>query len=279
MKKSNIAILAGLSLSANVAVAAPVFTVDPTVIGNSNLVAAGFADSPFQSNFMQGTSSSFYTLIDEDSGFQTGTGFLQITGFNDPDGGALNITESGLGFTYSLWAEYTIESVIQSGTFGVAGKVLDITALDYTLYAAANDNTGLSTVQFTAANGNTPSVVHGPNTQIIGFGSLISGDGGAGLNAQGGSYFNAVVGYENTTFGNTFFTYPFPFYDIAFTNFNNTAQGVSTGVDSEGRQTLSLNSSNGGIDLNHSPTVVTEPGIIPLMSLGIFLMGLLGRRS
>ncbi|MFP4076123.1 MAG: hypothetical protein ACLFTD_06500, partial [Halochromatium sp.] len=76
-----------LGLSAQVS-AAPVFTVDPTVIGNATRMANGDGDAPFQSDFINGGASTLVTL-DDATNVQTGVGYLEFGTFANLGGGNL----------------------------------------------------------------------------------------------------------------------------------------------------------------------------------------------
>lgn len=257
--------------SVGVAMAAPTFTVNPTVIGNNFLEGLGLGAAPFQSTFINGESSSLVTLLDGTN--QTGTGWINFTGF-----GGNNATSSGLGVTYSLWAEYQYTASLTSGTFGSPGSVSDITSLTFTLWASTNTNGGAATTTFTnATTAAAPSVVRGAFAQQVGFGSLISGAGGAVVNGQGGTGFNSVTSYSNTAFGNTFFTAPNPFYNILFNEFNNTAQGVAIGTNGLGQQVIAVNQASGGVDFNIGR--VPEPATLLLLGAGLIGLGVVTRRS
>lgn len=285
MSKTISSIAIGTVLSFGVltsSLAAPIFTIDPSVVGNAFQVdneLSGFA--PFQTNFMAGSASSLYTF-DINTGIQSGGGHLIFTGFDAIGGGTVSQKDSGLGRTYDLWAEYSIDSVLSPlsiGGFGDANSIYDIISLEYTLFAAPRANNEDSFITFTesSVNGTNDPVAPlvdttGATVFTLGTGTLLNGIGGAGLNAQGGAYFNASVGYQNTAFGNTFFVEPTPFYDIAFAVFNNTQQGVVNGVDVNETPFLSVNSSVGGIDLNYMP--VNEPSTLALLAFGLFLFAI-----
>jgi len=251
------------------AVAAPIFTVDPRVIGNDLKEGLGIANQPFQSDFIGGTASS---LVTYDGTTITGAGFVEFTGFNKVGGGSHGSGISGLGDTYQLWSTFQYTANLVSGTFGVPVSIADITSLTYEIWASTNaDNFGdSSTTTFSSSSlvggGTAATVTPGATAQKIGFGSLLPGGGigGAVLNAQGGTGFNVTASYENTLFGSSFFTVPKPFYNVSFSQFNNTQQGVAIGKNQQGQPyIIAINSATGGLDFNRIP----EPATLGLITM------------
>ncbi|TQE98344.1 MAG: flocculation-associated PEP-CTERM protein PepA [Spiribacter salinus] len=252
-------LVAGLSvgLAANVS-AAPVFEVTPSALGS--------ASAPFDSDFINGQSSS---LLQLDAGNEqvNGAGWIAFTGFAAPGGGT--VLGSGLNNDYQLWVTYEYTTQLLSGTFGAAGSNYAVTALSFEIFGS--EGLGTSFTQADASDGQAATVtVDGNPAQKIGEGSLINGE--AAFTAGGGASFNAVTTYSNTPFGATFFTDPVPFYNVSFNEFNNTSQGLEESGD-----LISINSASGGVDFNRVP----EPTTLGLLGLGLlgFSVGASRRRG
>lgn len=262
-----------LGLSTQVS-AAPVFTVDPTVIGNPARVAFGDGDAPFQSDFINGGASTLVSY-DPNTDLQTGVGYLEFGSFAKLGGGNLGSATSGLGSTYQMWVEFEYTAQTVSGSFGEVGSISDILSLNFEWYVSTNEDNGDGTTSFTQAgvdgsgDGIAVSVTRGLSSQLVATGELLSGAGGAVINGQGGAGFNSKTTFETTAFGNTFFTEPKPFYNVSFNNFNQTGQGITPG-----NNVFAVNSANGGVDFNGVP----EPATLALVGLGMMAMGASVRR-
>ena len=92
---------------ASSALAAPVFTVDPSGLGASQ--------GPYQANFMGGTSSTMLTSTAGGVGVggHTGSGWIQFTSFN-LDSNPVGPLTTGLGSSYGLFLTFTLSDVLYS---------------------------------------------------------------------------------------------------------------------------------------------------------------------
>jgi hypothetical protein len=246
------------------ALAAPVFTVDPSGLGARQ--------GPFQADFMTGFSS---TLLNSTADGHTGEGWLQFTSFKLGSSFVLP-PASGLGTDYGLFLTFRLTDVLSEGTLNAAGSTNTLTQLDYKMYfdPGTGDPTmlpGKTFNTFTDGNANSgtdPTYVDvGNNDILIAEGSLISGT--SGFNNLGGAFLNTINNFILNTSGSDFFTAPVPFFNVTFSEFNNTTQGILRNGN-----LISINQASGGVDFNKIP----EPASLALIGLGLFAMGAVRRR-
>lgn len=249
------ALAMALSLSP-VASAAPIFQVTPSVLGGP--------ETPFNGDQMGGFMSSLITY-DPVANTTFGEGYISLSGF------ALNQQNvlpgvSGLGVDYDLFITYNFTTDV-NGVFGANDSEDTITSINYNLWGAP----GAGSTSFTPADASSNQTASASNgaAQLIGGGSLVSGV--TGFNSQGGAYVNLSATYANTAFGDTFFTEPVPFYNLAFTSFNNTSQGIEINGN-----LVSVNQAIGNIDFNANQ--VPEPISLALVGLGLVGVGITTRR-
>lgn len=254
-------LLAGAGASAAVM---PVFTVSPNlggVLSNSG--------QPFQASAISGFSSNRIAHTGIDHKYTT-DGYAIFTGFSLnslPVSGTL----SRVNFDYGLYAVFH-QDLSCSGELS-PGVNCVTTGMTFSLYAdPGNDNIyDAATVATNASVDSNISV----DILLASSSTLISGIGG--LDPLGGAYQNLNIGWTLTAAGASYFTSPDPFYNAAFTAFNNTSQGLSCDtVDCINAKIVAIDSEAGILDFNAQ---VPEPGVLALTGIGLLGMGLLRRKS
>jgi hypothetical protein len=267
-KVSAAAMAAGvvLALSAGSASAVPTFTIDSGAITGTTQLKTG--------DKFSGTSSE---LLHTSATGHTGSGWLQISTL-DFLGSAVKGFGSALG-SYGLYVTYELADTYVGGGAGIntAGSVATLTLLNFKVWADPLNNNSFT--QASAAGTGTEASVSGTSDDILlGYGSLINGV--AGFNSLGGAYTNAantlalctgagtakigattVPSADCTSgIGKSFFVDPDPFYTFAFTELNNTSQGLSSNGN-----LVAINQATGAIDFNSVP----EPGSLALFGVGL----------
>lgn len=266
-KVSAAAMAAGvvLALSAGSASAVPTFTIDSGAITGTTQLKTGDKFSGTSSELLHSTATG-----------HTGSGWLQISTM-DLLGSAVKGFGSVLG-SYGLYVTFDLVDTYVGGGTGIntAGSVNQLTLLNFKVWAdPLNNNT------FTQANASTSTeaTVSGTSDDILlGFGSLLTGL--TGFNSLGGAYINAINSFALCTgngtaevgavaipsadctsgTGKAFFVDPDPFYTFAFTELNNTTQGLQTNGN-----LISITQATGAIDFNSVP----EPGSLALFGVGL----------
>lgn len=281
------ALSAGL-FAATSAYADPVaeFSVNHTVlsgqVGCPGAPAAGCggvfpgAGADFRANQITGNASTLITDNTATGGSISATGWINLTGFtlnNNSIGQAITL----LGSQYDLWGEFSYTLVPVTGAFGVINSSYTVTNLTFSLYGMTDPNALLlgtpgANIVFTSANAatNTAATVNvlTGTRQLLGTATSVAGV--AGINNEGGAFFNSTVQYQNTALGDQFFVDPVPFYNMAFDQFNNTQQGLQI-VDNR----IAITQSTGSIDFTRP---LPEPGSLALVGLAIAGLGFAGRR-
>lgn len=270
-----VALASALSMGvASQAAAAPAFTIDLSAV-------LGGAPQLYTGDFFSGTSTELLTTV---GNTHTGSGWMQLSGLSS--GAVTQVPFGTNAFSpFNMYVTFDLEDVLTSGVMNAPGSTYNLTKLDFVLWADADKATTFTNAN--AATNTAATVANNANDVILGFGSLIAGT--AGLSDLGGAFLNSINVFGVCTgagtaaigatavasplcasdMGKKFFVQPDPFYELAFTEFNNTAQGYTVNGN-----LLSINSASGGVDFNKVP----EPGLLSLMGIGL-LAGFMAKRK
>lgn len=252
------ALLLGAACSS--ASAGALFEVTPGSLG------ATVPNAPFLATAMNGSSSArivFDGFVEGVGYTYTGIGYIQYTGMTLNDVAVPGFT-TGLGNSYGMYA--TFEQQFVCNTTLAVDVQCAVVGIDLELYADLYSD-GLTT--FTNSSVAANPTVTGVGVQTLLANVNVVNAGVAGLNDLGGAYQNINSNFITTAAGDAFFTDPAPFYDMAFSAFNNTSLGVTCAavIDGGCGAVVAINSESGVTDFIGVP----EPG--PLALLGIGLLG------
>lgn len=249
--------------AASTAIAAadiPNFTVDPNSIPGTDA-------SIFVADFVNGQSTTrvVFDSMNGSNFIYTAHGYITYQGFS-LDSNPIGAGTTGLTVDYGLYAVF--DQTFTCGSALAANVTCSVSSINLNVFA---DPGFLNT--YVAATLTADPVVNdlGTTDMLLGTANTVF-SGVAGIDEDGGAFENVTTNFSLTPNGQNYFIDPVPFFNLAFSNFNNTAQGMD--VNTTGT-IFAITNENGGTDFNRVP----EPGALALFGFGILaLAGTLRRR-
>lgn len=234
-----------------------------------------FADSIFQydinglngagttvtANSVSGVSSESLSLVAMSPNTFSGQGWVQFTSLNLT---STAVPGTGYGDT-GLYAQFTIDTLLTSGTMGASNSTYKITGFTFDLYRDINGNNGF--VQANSAGAGTLASVSNTGEDIhLANGSLVFGD--AGLHSTFGASINVSTDFALTADGKNYFFDPNPFYDQALAGFNSTGGAWNFNA---ANGMLAIGNASGIVDFSNK---VPEPATLALLGIGLLGLGI-----
>jgi len=253
------------------------FKINPN---SNNLSTQG---AIFTADQVSGVSSARVTYLGNNR-YQS-IGYIQYQGFA-LNGETVSVDDTKLNSRtgYGLYA--TFDQTFTCSAMLSPGVSCSIDTIELSLYGDPGSDNKYN--QATLANNATVSTT---GSQVL-LGTVDTVvDGEAGLSSLGGAYQNINTNFKVTPEGQLYFIEPNPFFNFAFSAFNNSSQGLlcSNGVAPNGAPPTSLpaagdptlnpciaatvvaiNQESGTTDFNGGD--VPEPGALALMGVGLLGM-------
>jgi hypothetical protein len=256
-----LAMTAMLTLAAGTvssAYAAGVFTVDP------NSIPGVTAGSTFQADFVSGSSSA---RIENTGGTSyDANGYIQFTGFS-LNSSSIGVATTRLGLDYGLYATFT-QTFSCPALLG-PGVTCSVDTIDLNVFA----DPGFQNTFNMATLASNPSVVDvGGDDILLGSANVVIA-GVAGINTLGGAFENVNTNFLLTAAGSQYFIDPVPFFNFAFSEFNNTSTGLQCSPSCAAATVAAINGESGGTQFLQVP----EPATLGLIGVALFAAGI-GRR-
>lgn len=239
------------------AMALPTFTVNPLGLPPGTSAPLGTEHS-FVADSLNGGSSELVVFSNPND--FTANGYIQFNAFSLNSNTVLPAI-TGINLDYVLYAKFQLAGTLISGPGGAAaGSTFNLTQADFQLFADPDTTTTFTAA--TSAGGAATVNDIGTADLEIGAGHLLAGT--AGIDLLGGAFINANDTFSLLGIGGSFFTQPVPFYNMVFSAFNNTSQGVS----GNGNPFLAIQAS-GIVDFNRLP----EPDSVAVLGIVLGALG------
>lgn len=256
------------------------FTVNPK---SNGLTAMG---SVFQADQVSGLSSARVTYLGANQ--YESVGYIQYQGFG-LNGQTVGVDKTMLNFTglgYGLYATFT--QTFSCSAMLAPGVSCSINTIALSLFGDPGADNEYNQATLASDASVTPI---GDQVLLGNVDAVINGE--AGLNSLGGAFQNVNTNFKVTLAGQQYFTEPNPFFNFAFSAFNNSSQGLQcsngqapngtppnttdplilanpTLNPCAGATIVAINQESGTTDFNGGD--VPEPGALALMGVGLLGM-------